>query len=122
MFKKVYEEEFGMFGGASYGALIGDYEFGNHPQDHGTCWRKCLRLPLLPMHRSSLQPASSLFNLDSFTELGNPRDLSKIFQSVEYAKWRSFREYGRLPIRGAVRSAHPDASAVWPSQRPGRGL
>jgi type VI secretion system ImpC/EvpB family protein len=33
MFKKVYEEEFGMFGGASYGALIGDYEFGNHPQD-----------------------------------------------------------------------------------------
>ncbi len=33
LFKKIYEEEFGMFGGASYGALIGDYEFGNHPQD-----------------------------------------------------------------------------------------
>jgi type VI secretion system protein ImpC len=24
----VYEEEFGVFGGAPFGALIGDYEFG----------------------------------------------------------------------------------------------
>jgi type VI secretion system protein ImpC len=44
------------------------------------------------MHRFVTAAGSSLFNLDSFTELGNPRDLSKIFQSVEYAKWRSFRE------------------------------
>ena len=33
LFKKVYEEEFGTFGGAPFGALIGDYEFGRHPQD-----------------------------------------------------------------------------------------
>ncbi len=33
LFKKIYEEEYGTFGGAPYGALIGDYEFGNHPQD-----------------------------------------------------------------------------------------
>ena len=33
-----------------------------------------------------------LFNMESFTELANPRDLAKIFQSVEYASWNSFRE------------------------------
>ena len=33
-----------------------------------------------------------MFNLDSFTELANPRDLAKIFDSVEYAAWKSFRE------------------------------
>src|SRR5688572_22063994 len=28
LFKKVYEEEFGVFGGAPFGALVGDYAFG----------------------------------------------------------------------------------------------
>ena len=91
MFKKIYEEEFGMFGGASYGALIGDYEFGNHPQDMALLEK--MSQVAAAAHAPFLTAAgSSLFNLDAFTELGNPRDLSKIFQSVEYAKWRSFRE------------------------------
>ena len=33
MFKKVYEEEYGIFGGEPFGALVGDYEFGKHPED-----------------------------------------------------------------------------------------
>jgi type VI secretion system protein ImpC len=33
-----------------------------------------------------------LFDMDSFTELGNPHDLSKIFESAELSKWRTFRE------------------------------
>src|SRR6188508_1506198 len=33
LFKKVYEAEYGIFGGEPYGALIGDYEFSNHPED-----------------------------------------------------------------------------------------
>jgi predicted component of type VI protein secretion system len=91
MFKKIYEEEFGMFGGASYGALIGDYEFGNHPQDIALLEK--MSQVAAAAHAPFLSAAgSSLFNLDSFTELGNPRDLSKIFQSAEYAKWRSFRD------------------------------
>ena len=90
MFKKVYEEEFGMFGGASYGALIGDYEFGNQPQDLALLEK--MSQVAAAAHAPFISAAgSSLFNLDSFTELGNPRDLSKIFQSAEYAKWRSFR-------------------------------
>jgi len=91
LFKKIYEEEFGMFGGASYGALIGDYEFTGHPQDLALLEK--ISQVAAAAHAPFISAAGpELFNLDSFTELGEPRDLAKIFQSVEYAKWKSFRE------------------------------
>ena len=91
LFKKIYEEEFGMFGGASYGALIGDYEFGNSPQDLSLLEK--VSEVAAAAHAPFISSASpSMFNWDSYVELGGPRDLSKIFQSVEFAKWKSFRE------------------------------
>lgn len=91
LFKKIYEEEFGTFGGASYGCLIGDYEFGIHPQDMALIQK--MSQVAAAAHAPFISAASStLFNLESFTELGNPRDLAKIFQSVEYATWKSFRD------------------------------
>ncbi len=91
LFKKVYEDEFGMFGGAAYGALIGDYEFSNHPQDLALLEK--VSQVAAAAHAPFIAAASpQLFNMDSFGELGNPRDMAKIFQGVEYAKWRSFRE------------------------------
>ncbi len=90
LFKKVYEEEFGMFGGAAYGALLGDYEFTNHPQDLALLEK--MSQVAAAAHAPFISAASpQLFNFDSFTELGIPRDMAKIFQSVEYAKWKSFR-------------------------------
>jgi type VI secretion system protein ImpC len=91
LFKKVYEEEYGMFGGAPYGALIGDYEFSSHPQDL-TLLEKISGVAAAA-HAPFIAAASSkLLNLDSFTQLGAPRDLAKIFQGVDYAKWKSFRD------------------------------
>lgn len=91
LFKKIYEEEFGMFGGASYGALIGDYEFGNNPQDMSLLEK--ISEVAAAAHAPFIGAAApAMFNWDSFTELSGPRDLSKIFQSVEYAKWKSFRD------------------------------
>jgi len=91
MFKKVYEEEFGTFGGAPFGALIGDYEFGRHPQD--VAMLEKISAVAAAAHAPFFSAASSeLFNLDSYTEVGTPRDLSKIFDTVEYAKYKSFRE------------------------------
>ncbi len=91
LFKKVYEEEYGTFGGAAYGALIGDYEFSNHPQDLSLLEK--ISQVAAAAHAPFIAAASpKLFNWESFTELGGPRDLAKIFQSVEYAKWKSFRE------------------------------
>ena len=91
LFKKIYEEEYGTFGGAPYAALIGDYEFSRHPEDF------FLLDELSHVAASAHAPlisaaAPGLFGLDSFSDIGKPRDLSKIFDTVEYAKWKSFRE------------------------------
>lgn len=91
LFKKVYEEEYGTFGGHPYSLLIGDYQFGRHPQDIALLER--LSKVAAASHAPFISAASSaLFDLKSFTELGVPRDLSKIFESAELAGWRSFRE------------------------------
>jgi type VI secretion system protein ImpC len=90
LFKKVYEEEFGVFGGAPFSALIGDYEFGRGPEDLELLEK--ISNVASAAHAPFLSAASpELLNLDSFTSLGGPRDMSKIFDSTEYAKWKSFR-------------------------------
>ena len=91
LFKKIYEEEFGMFGGASYGALIGDYEFGNNPQDLSLL-EKISQVASAAHAPFIAATAPSMFNMDSFADLGGPRDMTKIFQSTEFAKWKSFRD------------------------------
>ncbi len=91
LFKKIYEEEYGTFGGAPYGALIGDYEFGNHPQDMALLEQ--LSGVAATAHAPFLSAASpDLFGWDNFTEMNEVRDVSKIFDRTEYMKWRSFRE------------------------------
>jgi type VI secretion system protein ImpC len=91
LFKKVYEEEYGAFGGAPFGALIGDYEFRRHPQDMALLEK--ISQVAAAAHAPFIAAADpQLFNLDGFTDLGVPRDLAKIFDTVEYAKWKSFRE------------------------------
>ena len=90
MFKKVYEEEFGVFGGHPFGALIGDFEFGKGPEDMELVEK--ISQVASAAHAPFISAAdSAMFNLDGFTELGNPRDLAKIFDTTEYAKWKSFR-------------------------------
>lgn len=91
LFKKIYEEEFGTFGGDAFGAFIGDYEFGIHPQDLSLLEK--IAGVAAAAHAPFISAASpTMLNLDSFTDLGVPRDLAKIFQSPEYAKWKSFRD------------------------------
>ncbi len=91
LFKKIYENEFGTPGGEPYGALIGDYEWTNHPEDVET-----LRL-ISNVAAAAFAPfvsaaGPSLFGFQDMTELMKPRDLAKIFDTMEYIKWRSFRE------------------------------
>jgi len=91
LFKKVYEEEFGVFGGAPFAALIGDYEFGRGPEDVELLER--VSQVASAAHAPFMTAASSeLLNLTSYTQLGAPRDIGKIFDSTEYAKWKSFRQ------------------------------
>ena len=86
LFKKIYEEEYGTFGGAPYAGLIGDFEFSRHPEDF------YLLDELSHVAASAHAPlitsaAPSLFGLEGFEGIGRPRDLSKIFDTVVYAKW-----------------------------------
>jgi len=91
LFKKVYEEEFGIFGGAPFGALIGDYEFGRGPEDVELLER--VAQVASSAHAPFLSAADpSFFNLQSFAQLGEPRDMGKVFDSTEYAKWKSLRQ------------------------------
>jgi type VI secretion system protein ImpC len=91
MFKKVYEEEFGVYGGAPFGALMGDFEFGRGPEDMELLEK--IAQVASAAHAPFLSAASpELLNLGDFTQLGAPRDLAKIFDSTEYAKWKSFRQ------------------------------
>ncbi|WP_115719853.1 type VI secretion system contractile sheath large subunit [Gallaecimonas mangrovi] len=91
VFKKIYESEFGTPGGEPYGAIIGDYEFTNHPNDMETLglMSNVAAAGFCPF-LSAASP--SLFGFDNWTELTKPRDLEKVFESLEYTKWRSFRD------------------------------
>ena len=53
-----------------------------------------------------------LFNWDDFTEMSGPQDLAKIFQTTEYAKWRSFRESEDSRFVGMFRT-HGRLVPVW---------
>ena len=91
LFKKVYEEEFGTFGGAPFGTLIGDFEFTRNAED--MYFVEQMSHVAAAAHAPFISAASpELFGLDTFADLGRPRDLSKVFDTVEYAKWQSFRE------------------------------
>src|SRR5438105_6567486 len=91
LFKKVYEEEYGVFGGAPFGTLIGDYEFGKHPEDMALL--EGISHVAAQAHAPFISAAApDLFNLESYTSLDAPRDLAKIFDNTEYAKWKSFRQ------------------------------
>lgn len=91
LFKHVYEAEYGTFGGHPYSLLIGDFEFGRHPQDLALLER--ISKVAAAAHAPFIAAVSpSMFDMASFTELGVPRDLSKVFESAELATWRGLRE------------------------------
>ncbi|GGC78559.1 type VI secretion system contractile sheath large subunit [Undibacterium terreum] len=91
IFKKLYEEEYGQFGGEPYGSLVADYYFDNSAPDVELLTQMAqisaaAHAPLI----SAADPSVML--MDSWQELANPRDLTKIFQTPEHAAWRSFRD------------------------------
>nr|USU33139.1 type VI secretion system contractile sheath large subunit [Methylobacterium sp. OTU13CASTA1] len=91
IFKAIYENEFGTPGGEPYGALIGNYEFSNHFEDIE------MLQGLSGVAGAAFAPfiaaaSPKLFGFEDFRDLARPRDLEKIFDTVEYAKWRSYRD------------------------------
>ena len=90
LFKKLYEEEYGTAGGKPFACVVGDYYFDHGEQD--TNWLKGMARIAAAAHFIFIAGASpALFNMDSWRELSDPRDLTKILQTVEYIKWQTFR-------------------------------
>jgi type VI secretion system protein ImpC len=91
IFKKMYEEEFGQFGGEPFGAIVADYYFDNSAPDVELLagMAKVAAAAHAPFIAAA---APSVMLMESWQELANPRDLTKIFQTPEHAAWRSFRE------------------------------
>src|SRR5207244_6998396 len=91
LFKKVYEEEYGVFGGAPFASLVGDYEFGAGPEDIELLEK--ISQVASSAHAPFLSAAApEMMNMDNFTSIDAPRDMAKIFDSTTYAKWKSFRQ------------------------------
>jgi type VI secretion system protein ImpC len=91
VFKKVYEEEFGQLGGEPFGCLVGDYHFDQTPPDVELLGE--MAKIASAAHAPFIAGASpTVMQMESWRELSNPRDLTKIFSSPEYAGWRSLRE------------------------------
>lgn len=90
LFKKVYEEEYGVFGGAPFGALLGNFEFDKSGQDIELLEK--ISNVAASAHAPFIASAShEMFNLESFSQLDQPRDMAKVLDSTEYAKWKAFR-------------------------------
>ncbi|PPE70802.1 type VI secretion system contractile sheath large subunit [Caldimonas thermodepolymerans] len=91
IFKRIYEEEYGQFGGEPFGCMVGDYHFDHSPPDVellGEMAKICAAA-----HMPFIAGASpTIMQMESWQELANPRDLTKIFTTPEYAPWRSLRE------------------------------
>jgi type VI secretion system protein ImpC len=91
IFKKVYEAEYGQFGGEPFGGMVGDYHFDHTPPDVELLGE--MAQVAAAAHMPFLAGASpTTMQMSSWQELANPRDLTKIFTTPEYAAWRSLRE------------------------------
>ena len=90
-FKKIYEEEYGTFGGSPYSMLLGDYKFKASQPDLE--FLEKMSGVAAAAHAPFIAAADpGMFDLGDFGELNNPRDLAKVFGSTLFAKWKSFRE------------------------------
>jgi type VI secretion system protein ImpC len=91
LFKRIYEEEYGQFGGEPFGCLVGDFAFDHSPMDVELLGE--IAKVSAAAHTPFIAGASpTVMQMDSWQELANPRDLTKIFTTPEYAAWRSLRE------------------------------
>ena len=91
IFKKIYEAEYGQFGGEPFGCLVGDYYFDHSAPDVELLGE--IAKNSAAAHAPFIAGTSpAVMQMDSWQELANPRDLTKIFTTPEYASWRSLRE------------------------------
>ncbi|HEY5911082.1 MAG TPA: type VI secretion system contractile sheath large subunit [Verrucomicrobiae bacterium] len=91
IFKKLYDEEYSTPGGQPYGCVTGDYFFDQSPEDVKMLGNMA-QISAAAHSPFIAGAAPSVMGMESWQQLSNPRDLTKIFQTPEYASWRSLRD------------------------------
>ncbi len=91
IFKKIYEEEFDTFGGLPYSVMVADFMTFDRTTPSLDVLEK-LTTVCAAAHVPLLTSASpELFNWSDYASLAKPRDLAKLFDTVELARWNAFR-------------------------------
>lgn len=91
LFKIIYESEYGTFGGDPYSAFVGDFEFDAMPEDIQLLEQ--ISHVAAAAHAPFLSAANpGMFAMSSFSEIPRPRDMGKLFDTSDYARWKSFRQ------------------------------
>lgn len=91
LFKKLYTEEYSQLGGSPYGCIMGDYQF-DHSAPDVEILSGMAQIAAAAHAPFITNTAPSVLGMDSWQQLADPRDLSKIFSTPDYAAWRSLRE------------------------------
>lgn len=91
IFDRVYNDELDTFGGEPFGALLGDYYFC-HDGDDIEILEGMSRVAAAAQCPFIAGASPSFFNFMSFEELAGPHELAPRFDSVDYARWRAFRD------------------------------
>lgn len=91
LYKHVYVDEFGQFGGQPFAAMIANYQFSPGAQDvklmqYSAAVGAMSHAPFVA------SPSPDFFGVSTFEELPGLKDLQSIFEGPKYAKWNSFRE------------------------------
>ncbi len=97
LFKKVYEEEFGMSGGKPYGVLIADFEihphpFAGHRHDDIDILRSLAQLGAAAFCPVIANASPSMFGLDDFHAMEQTLEHGRVFEQKAFLRWQSLRD------------------------------
>ena len=91
LYKKVYAEEYGQFGGEPLGAIVANYDLGPGPTDVQLL-QNCAAVATMAHAPFIAAAGPQFFGHEDFSGLPNMKDLKAVFEGPQYIKWRSFRE------------------------------
>jgi type VI secretion system protein ImpC len=91
LYKIVYSNEYGVFGGKPYGLVCGNFDFAAGPEDI-TLLGKIAAVAAMAHTPFVANASPDLFGEKNFLNVPNLKDLKSLFEGPQYARWHSFRE------------------------------
>ncbi len=119
IFKKLYEQEYGQLGGEPYACVVVGLLLRPQPARRGDPGRARQDRRGVSLAGADRRGPVAVRH-GSWSELGNPRDLQKIFSTPDYAAWRSLRDARKTRATSASPCRASGASSLRREVRSGR--